>query len=289
MSFIIKVQVQLHAVYAAKGVHAPPTNTVTFQTVHAFCWLRSICYRWYCSGERASISVSLTFICQFLQRREKAVFGVTKSKKWRPKARWVLLCFQNIRIDICFSGDLCRKRLLYPRKTILFHFWQNLKQFDSAVCIIFLFIFRDKKRVSPKSGEKFGKCQVVFFSIISELEKVRVSNFCKSECQLVVNFSLILRPFLLERRKLPLCEMQLILWLDKNFATSDNNIGVDSQEKMQTNASLVCFGYQRKSVLQLKCSAQYHRDSIKMFEKKDNARGMFQLYLSSKFQQSLLW
>ena len=50
-------------------------------------------------------------------------------------------------------------------KTILLHFWQNLKQFVSAVCNIFLFIFRDKKRVSPKSGEKFGKCQVVFFQL----------------------------------------------------------------------------------------------------------------------------
>ena len=166
MSFIIKVQVQLHAVYAAKGVHAPPTNTVSFQTVHAFCWLRSICYRLYCSGERASVSLSLTFICQILQRREKANFGVTKSKKWRPKARWVLLWFQNIRIDIfvlvkIFVEYVCRM----VDKTILLHFWQNLMQFDCAVCNIFLFIFRDKKPVSSKNGEDFAKCQVGFFQL----------------------------------------------------------------------------------------------------------------------------
>ena len=34
---------------------------------------------------------------------------------------------------------------------------------------------------------------------------------------LVVKSSFILRPFLLERRRLPLCELQLILWLEKSL------------------------------------------------------------------------
>ena len=59
--------------------------------------------------------------------------------------------------------------------------------------------------------------KLFFFSVISKLENMRTSTFCKIDCQACCNFSFILRSFLLERRKLPLCELQLILWLEKTL------------------------------------------------------------------------
>ena len=56
--------------------------------------------------------------------------------------------------NVCCSFD----------KTFRLPFWQNLKQFNCAVSNAFLFIFRDKKRVSSKNWEFFGECQIVFFS-----------------------------------------------------------------------------------------------------------------------------
>ena len=53
------------------------------------------------------------------------------------------------------------------------------------------------------------------FQLFRNWKKWELANFAKLSAILVVNFSFILRPFLLERKKLPLCEVQLILWLEK--------------------------------------------------------------------------
>ena len=97
---------------------------------------------------------------------------------------------------------------------------------------------------------------------------MRASNFCKIDCQACCKISFILRPFLLERRKLPLCELQLILWPEKTLQHVITKKRDDSQKNFQTNLSLVCFAYQWKFVLSLKCSAQSYRDSSENAEKK---------------------
>ena len=97
---------------------------------------------------------------------------------------------------------------------------------------------------------------------------MRASNFCKIDCQACCKISFILRPFLLERRKLPLCELQLNLWLEKTLQHVITKKRADSQKNFQKNVSLVCFAYQWKFVLSLKCSAQFYRDSIENAEKK---------------------
>ena len=51
----------------------------------------------------------------FYKEEKKHILKLPKQKKWSPEARWVLLWFQNFRIDICFSRDFCRIRLLYVR------------------------------------------------------------------------------------------------------------------------------------------------------------------------------
>ena len=73
-------------------------------------------------------------------------------------------------------------------KPFLLPFWQKLMQFDCAVCKFFLFIFHDKKLVSPKNGETFGECQVVFFSVIWDLENWELATFAKLTVRIVVNF-----------------------------------------------------------------------------------------------------
>ena len=55
------------------------------------------------------------------------------------------------------------------------------------------------------------------FQLFRNWKKWELATFAKLSASLFVNFSFILRPFLLERRKLPLCELQLILWLEKTL------------------------------------------------------------------------
>ena len=55
------------------------------------------------------------------------------------------------------------------------------------------------------------------FQLFRNWKKWELATFAKLSASLVVKFSFILRPFLLERRKLPLCELQLILWLEKTL------------------------------------------------------------------------
>ena len=55
------------------------------------------------------------------------------------------------------------------------------------------------------------------FQLFRNYKKWELATFAKLSASLVVSFSFILRPFLLERKELPLCELQLILWLEKTL------------------------------------------------------------------------
>ena len=60
----------------------------------------------------------------------------------------------------------------------------------------------------------FRRMPNCIFQLFQNWKKWELATFAKITASLFVNFTFILRPFLLERRKLPLCELQLILWLE---------------------------------------------------------------------------
>ena len=119
----------------------------------------------------------------FYREEKKQVLGLPNQKNGALRHDGSCCAFKISELTFVLVEIFVENVCCMLDKTIILHFWRNLMQLDSAVCNIFLFIFHDKKRVSSKSEENFGKCQVVFFSIISELERMRTSNFCKIECQ----------------------------------------------------------------------------------------------------------
>ena len=145
MSFNIKVQVQLHAVYAAKWVHAPYKKQWRFRLCMHFADSVQYVIDDLVRENVPAYRCLWPLYVNFYKEEKKHILKLPKQKKWSPEARWVLLWFQNFRIDICFSRDFCRIRLLYVRYIISTPFWQNLKQFNCAGSNAFLFVFRDKK------------------------------------------------------------------------------------------------------------------------------------------------